>query len=162
MIWLIGLGMGLLFYLFPIHLDTYGDAIWIRDSQFDLVTEIPEDVQEELLALTLHPSRCRPFMLSIFSTLAKASHSSLHEVYTYMGILFGVLFVVIWLSFVKAFLARPVWRFIMGLVGITAPLIAAFCGHLEVYAPTFVLLLVWCRILLKYLVEKLGLQRASC
>ncbi len=151
---LIAFAMGGIFYFFPIYLDTYGDAIWVRDTQDEVVTQIPADMQAELRTWTLHPSRARSFMLSAISTTAYHTGSSLRQVYVAMGLVCGVLFVWFWLQWVQKKLHEPLWRWTMTVVGLSAPFLAAFCGHLEVYAPIYLLLLLWLQGLLRYLEDE--------
>lgn len=150
----IAIGMGFLFYHFPIYMDNYGDATFVRSTQDEVITNIPAYMKEELGLLTFHPSHCRIFMLGWIYSLGEALQLTYKEVYTYVNLISGVLWVLLWLLMVGKYLKDPIWRICLAVIGITAPFMANFFEHLEVYGPLYVLFLFYLFLLLEYVRSK--------
>ncbi len=151
---LTGITMGFLFYLFPIVHDHYGDAFMFRDKLDNHVTEMPPEMTRALLSWQPEPSYGRNTLLGLINLAAWISGQTYRQVFTGINIICGVAFMILWLWFVSNYLKHTGWKVIMSLTGLTAPFTQHFYGHMEVYAPSYLLLLVILILFLKYLESK--------
>lgn len=150
----LALAMGWIFLQFPIYMDNYGDATFVKNSQDEVIQDIPRYMKEELTLFTFHPSHCRIFMLGWIYSLGETFQLTYREIYTYVNLISGVFWVLLWLSMVGRYLKNSLWKIGLGLLGISAPFMANYFGHLEVYGPLCVLFLLYLFALLEYLRSK--------
>jgi hypothetical protein len=147
---IIGLGllMATLFYNFPIADDNYGDAFQYSAFLQRTATELPPNFHDELFTLKLMPSTGRKSVLLIYTYISHVANVPYEQVFRWAGALCGFGFVVAWLLFVRAFLKRVGWQLLLGIAGITAPFMQLYYGHIETYAPVFLIFLTWLILLL--------------
>lgn len=147
----VALGMGFLFYSFPIANDIYGDSILLKQSLDTKLDKVPELYLEGLYALDLTPSGGRRTMIGFFSSLVVATGGSYGEVLIWSDVVFGVLFCVLWLCFIHTYLRSAIWLVSFGVMAIGGPFMLIFYGHMEFYAVTYFVQLLWLVTLLYYI-----------
>ena len=140
---LVSLGMGVLYYLFPIVNDIYGDAILLKQSLDTRYDEFPEKYLGGLTNFDFSPSGGRRFMLASTVQIMVWTGASYGEALFWICVFCGVCFVVTWLSFVKHYLESGLWKLTFGIIGISGPFMLVYYGHMEFYAISFWVLLCW-------------------
>lgn len=153
MIWIVSLTLliGLLIHLFPMPFDYYGDAYKVLEHLDKKVQNIPSGTHEAVLNPGISPWAGHSFVLGLVTYLAYFMGISYKAAFGVMGLLCGTLFVFIWLNFIRVYFEDGSWKIIMSLAGITAPFMLIFFGHIESYAPVFLLFLSWQILLLNYI-----------
>ena len=73
------------------------------------------------------------------------------EVFQSIAVLSGAIFVFVWVFFILRYIENPGQRFILFVVGLTAPFIQNFFGHVEIYAPFFAVVTGYLALLFMYL-----------
>ncbi len=150
-IWIVALGMGILFYNFPFANDIYGDAIILSQSLDSGLEKMPEHWKEGLYNLAFTPSAGRRTMIALMGWIVLWTGSTFGGVLLGFSVLFGILFVVLWLHLVRTFISHPTWLLVLAVIGLSAPFMQIFYGHMEFYAITYTLQLAWLSSLLLHL-----------
>ena len=135
-----GIGM---FYNFPIVMDMYGNAhqyVGFRDQVF---TEFPEKPINELLKFELVPSGGRKTVLHSYTILSYLTGLKYKTIFKGAGLVFGGLFLCLWIWFVCQQVSKPSWQIILSFIGVFAPFTQIFYDHTETYPPCFLLAFVW-------------------
>jgi len=143
--------VAILFLLFPISRDIYGDALFIADG-VDL--EIP-NWDSRLLVEPLQPDwfntkiglRTYYELNNIFTWIFGVNGKS---VTPFLNAAFGGLFVFVWIRLVLSNFKRSAWQWTFIVVGVTSPLLAVFMGHFETYFLSYAAILLWFLTLQKY------------
>ena len=148
---LVSLAIAWLFWSNPIAQDTYGDAYYIRRS-VDL--EIPA-----------WDSRLFTDFLKFDWFDSKVGLKTYYRVINFFTWLFGVngevvarvlvavlggVYAFVWLKLIIRLFTSNAWRFMFGVTGLAMPLTAVFMGHYEVYAFTYLGILVWMAALMAF------------
>ncbi len=141
---LIGILMGFVFYKFPIVQDNYGNAFALQPFLEERVKEIPADFVENLFSLNLNPESGRTIVRQLVAFISYTVEITVEESFKWLDIVCGSVFIILWLFCVRIYLRENfLWQIIMSLAGLTAPLLLIFFGHIETYAPVFLILLTW-------------------
>ncbi|MEO0638384.1 MAG: hypothetical protein AAFY70_01560 [Bacteroidota bacterium] len=150
----IPLGIALLAGVFMYHMrmvaDYYGDAYKLVDVLDKEVPTIPKGTAEALWNLDLSPWAGHMSVLAIITYAAHILEMTYGEAFLWMGILSGIGFVWVWLTFVFRYLKLTPARWVLGLAGIVSPFLLIYFGHIESYAPGFLFFLLWFLVALEY------------
>ena len=142
---------GILIYHFPIAHDHYGDAYKLLHRLDDPVSDIPEGANEAFFRFTLSPWDGHTSVLALVTYIGYYGAMTYGKAFLWLDLVCGCLFVWVWLSFLRKYLNPGLGRLIMGLAGIAAPFMLIYFGHIESYAPVFLLFLSWQVVALMYL-----------
>ncbi len=143
---LVAIGIGFLYSQFPMALDQYGDAYFIRQA---IDISIPE-WDNRLITEPLKPDwlntkvGLRTFY-ELNNFMAWLFGANGVEVARVLGFITGGLFAFLWLKFVDQNLkgTGAGWKGLFILVGLSAPLTQVFMGHYETYAYSYTGILIW-------------------
>lgn len=149
--------MGIAFHSFPIAFDVYGDAFQNRNYSTVIVEQLPPDLYSDIFSFELMPSQGRKTVLNIYTAISHAFQVDYQSIFKWSGLLFGMAFVFVWLSFLKSYLKSTGWKFLLAIAGISAPFMQIYYGHLETYAPVFFVFITWLMLLLIQLKNKKAL-----
>lgn len=149
--------VGLLFYLYPIALDDYGDAFQYRDRLKTVPSELPTGFYKDLFSTSFLPSMGRKTILYLYGLIAYSNKFTYQEVFKWAGIISGIGYAMVWLGFVKYYLTNFKWQLLMISLGLFAPFTQIFYGHNETYAPVFFAFSSWLVLLIVQHKAKNGL-----
>ena len=142
--------MGLLFYFFPIAKDYYGDSFIYAPKLNQIVNEVPKDVYDALFNLHLRPASARKTLLAIITLFSFYTGTTFQIAFKWVGIICGVLFILTWLTIIKRNITVVWWKIVLTILGISAPFLLIFHGHMDTYAIVYLALLIWLFSLLEY------------
>ena len=152
--WIIGiitLLSAILMYNFPIKHDYYGDSYKIIQHLGETISSIPEGTNDAFFRFGLSPWDGHSTILAIVTYIAYFTGITYGKAFLWLDLICGTLFVFVWLTFVRYYLSHAVWRFIMGIAGITAPFMLIYFGHIESYAPVFLSFMGWLALAMVYI-----------
>lgn len=153
------LSFALLFALYPIYSDLYGDARYIKEELNIVIPKWSPALLTDLFYF--HPLDSKIGTRTAYSLANLTAYLfgvSGNEAIRLLNVFWGAMFVGAWVYLVKKVLRSNAWQTIWILAGITAPWTLAFAGHYEIYAPSFFLQTVFCIQLWRYF-EAPGLKR---
>lgn len=136
--------MGLLFYAFPLSHDGYGDATYWADFASSTVNSYNSKWKNLILDPNIfHPKVGERTLLNLVAFLSYITEVEVREVFRVFDALCGALFVGLWVGMVRQKINshHRQWLFIG--IGLTAPFLLNFYGHIEIYSPTLVALLAF-------------------
>lgn len=140
---IVGLLVGVLSTLLPIANDIYGDAVQYA-SQLDITqSEFPASAASRTFNFGLDPEASRQFQLLLVAIVSWAFEIPYRGAFLVLDSVFGVLFTWTWLLAVRRFVSSSAWRLAWSLAGIVSPTMLVFFGHMETYAITYWVLLLW-------------------
>ncbi len=140
---LITILMGFAFYLFPIFEDHYGDSFEYDGMLGVVISSISDVSLNPLFSFDINPSAGRLNMSALVNLISYTFQINYYQVFVAIGILCGSLFAFFWLLFVHRNIQNTLWKTILAIAGLTAPALQIFFGHVEMYAPTFLILEAW-------------------
>lgn len=126
----------ILFRMFPIAVDIFGDApAWKAFSE-----KVVEKVGSQHYQIILDPNVFNPktgvrTVMNSISSLSLWTGMKAKEVFYWMGALSGTAFILLWLYFIKTYIKDRASQNLLALLGCTAPVIQLFFGHIEIYPP---------------------------
>ncbi len=136
--------MAWLFYSFPIYADFYGDAVRIYNAFGERTTERPDIYLDHLFSFNfLHPRNGERSVLGTALFMSWKFGLTHREAFQIIGAASGAIYTFLWLSMVVKMVKDNTARIIFGVVGLTAPFLVLFMGHVEIYAPSIALLTAW-------------------
>lgn len=145
--------MAFMFYQFPIFHDYYGDSFEYESILNTKIGSLSDFSLEPLFSLNLSPHSGRLSMATLVSLLSYTFGLTHYQVFVWMDLICGALFVLLWLFFIHRYIKNTQWKLVLGIAGLTAPFMQIFFGHVEMYAPSILLLETWL-ILLILAIEK--------
>lgn len=135
---LVSIIIGILFYTFPIHLDTYGDAAYLMGDEDVIVRELKSNEVKRILSFDFtNPKLGTVTTMSLISWLSYSLEFPSKTIFRLWDAFWGVVFIYIWLNLVYRHVEQEGWRVLLILVGLTAPFLLVFFGHFEIYAPVY-------------------------
>lgn len=149
---LLAIGFGALCYYFPIAVDNYGNARSLVPHAEHIVLELPEGIWNDLATFKLVSGNGRWGVFHVYTLIAYALELTYKDVFIWAGVVCGAAFVFTWLRFVKSRISNPVWKIALSIAGVISPFYLIFFGHIETYAPLY-LILPWYFILLAKQIE---------
>ncbi|MCB0837719.1 MAG: hypothetical protein KDD99_13700 [Bacteroidetes bacterium] len=144
--WLIGgitILIGIFMYQFPISGDYYGDAYKLVNVIHNRIDKIPPGTNDAFFTFSLSPWAGHSSVLAVVTYLAYFFGMTYQKAFLWLDTICGMLFVLSWLSFLRYYLENVTWKIILGLAGLTAPFMLIYFGHIESYAPVFLLFILW-------------------
>lgn len=138
-----GVAMGFLALMFPIANDYYGDAVKYLPHLDYVQEEVPVKQLKESLKFNLNPETARKFQLVLISLVSWGAEVPYRKAFSFFAAFVVVPFTWTWLVAVRTFCTDMSWRFVLVLSGIVSPFILVFFGHMETYALTYWILLIW-------------------
>jgi len=142
--------MGALFFYYQIAFDDYGDAFIFREHLGDTVSILPDDVRNSLFSFDLKPSSGRKSVLFFYNYLSYAGGFTIAQVFKWVAVISGFVYVLSWLLFVRYYLKSLKWKIIMSVIGLLAPFTQIYYGHTESYALVFTFFISWILLLLVF------------
>ncbi len=141
--------MGVLFYYHPIWEDVYGDALMFEQA---LQTDQLSDAQNtsNIVSLNvLHPKNGERTVLSAVQLMADGPNDYANT-FSLIDALCGALYVFLWGWFVGIYFTQRLLRFVFYVIGLSAPFLLLFYGHIEIYAPSIPVVSAYLMCLLLY------------
>lgn len=138
---------GLLFFYFSIPDDFYGNARNFYMTKNDIVSIYPKNTFQELLSLNITPGQGREGVKLIVDFISYSFQISITKSFIWLNAICGAVFSMVIIQFINKQIKEPTNRFILFLALILSPMLIIYFGHIETYAPVFLLLLIW---LVKY------------
>ena len=136
--------MAIIYYRFPIAMDLYGDAFYIKQNLNVTITQWDPRLITELLEpdWLYTKSGLKSFyqLNNLFTWLSGANGIRVLPVLEAVG---GGLFVLLWLNFVDRHLTVRGWKWLFAIIGLSSPLGLVFMAHYEAYYLTYIALLGW-------------------
>lgn len=135
----------ILFILFPIHSDIYGDAIYLVPRDGIFMNELNEEYIHRLFSFNFLDTKIgTDTTTGLTATLAHLLGVSLDTSYTILGIVSGAGFIYVMSAIIQKAIHNVRNRFLLLLCLIGSPFLLSFCGHYEIYAPVyFCIALFW-------------------
>lgn len=139
---------GFLCYSLQLADDYYGNARTFIPLLEEKVEALPPDFWKNVFTIHLEPGNGRRGVLQLVILLTYGIDGTIGEGFRVLGALCGGAFVGTWTWMVLQDLKTPTWRWVVWGIGCTTPLMLCFMGHIETYAPVFLLTLWWGMLLL--------------
>jgi len=133
----------LVFYNFQIVNDYYGDAKNFSPFLEQKITQTPTELWNDLFSIKLKTGNARWGVFKVYSLMAHYFGISLGQAFRIINALCGTLFIFSWLLFIKKNSSHPWKQICLLILGLTTPTLLIFCGHIEVYAFSYTLMLIW-------------------
>ncbi|MCB9231033.1 MAG: hypothetical protein H6581_05200 [Bacteroidia bacterium] len=103
--------------------------------------KLPPDFWKSWFSFEFVPGNGRQGATLLVKFISFAGNISIHQAFRLLDAICGGLFAAIWLISVKKLIQNRTWQLILVLTGLTTPLFLNFFGHVEAYAPVFLILL---------------------
>ena len=129
--------------LFPMVKDFYGDAYKFNSFLTIIPANIPSATHEKFFTLSLRPWAGEGTILALVTYISYFFQVTYKTAFVIFNAVFGGLFILVWLYFIKNFIKTNLWKFVLIILGFTAPFLLIFFGHIEIYAPIFFFILLW-------------------
>ena len=141
---LVSICFGILFYVFPIHTDTYGDASYLFIEKDFVVSELSDRDIDGILSFNYtNPKIGTETTLSLISLLSYSLKISSNEGFIVWDSLWGIAFIFLWLKLIGKYVKNESWKVLLTLTGCTGSFLQLYFGHFEIYAPVFTWLLLY-------------------
>ncbi len=154
LIFLVSVGIALIFYCLAMKVDYYGDAYKFNRFHDTIPKVIPEDTLHKLLNVKLGAWTGEETILALVTYLAYVLKITYNQAFLIFDAFFGGVFVFIWGIAIEKFIKHFYWKLSLAILGLTAPFLLVFMGHIEIYAPVITMTLSWCVLLLFYIKEE--------
>jgi len=141
----------LLFCLFPIQADFYGDAYKFNPFLPTYPSIIVQEINNNLFNLKLNPWTGEATILALITYLAHYLKLNYHQAFIIFNAFWGGLFVFCWMRFIAHYIKDAYWKVILWLAGVTAPFMLIFYGHIEIYAPILWVTLLWITLAISFI-----------
>lgn len=142
--------MGILFFIFPMIQDFYGEAYKLNPHIGALVPEIPKGTDEALFHFGIAPWDGQRTILSLVTYLAYFIGWNYHDTFLLFDAFFGLLFMATWFYFIQKHISNGTWKLLLTITGVTAPILLNFFGHIEINAPVYWANLTWIVLAINY------------
>lgn len=149
-----GIVVGFLCYQFPIASDNYGNARSFVPYLPQTVETLPDSFWAKLFSFELKPGNGRWGVFHFFTLIAYLFKTTYQDVFLWVNAVCGGLFVFTWLRFVAHNVQNTTWKLAISIAGVTSPFLLIFFGHIETYAPLYLILLWYLILLVKQLETK--------
>jgi hypothetical protein len=141
-------------YAFPIFMDFYGDASFIRPEIESQIETLPEGMLGDLFRLPLS-SKIGTASFYILVNLGSLLMGKIGvEALIWMEAFMGMLFLFAWFQTVAAYLEPGLRRGLGYMLGMTAPFTQVFYGHMEIYAFEMIALMGYLSCLLLFFAKQ--------
>jgi len=148
---IISIGFGIIFYAFPIHLDTYGDAAFLFTENDIVVQDLNDyDIDRIVSFNYTNPKLGTETTLSLISWLSFTLEVSSKTIFKLWDSFWGLAFIFLWLRLITRYIKNDSWRMLLVLLGCTGSFLQLYFGHFEIYAPVFTGLLLYFYTLLSF------------
>lgn len=148
---LIGVVLALVFYNMPLAGDIYGNSRGFQAELQTTIKELPSDFYDRLFSFEFVPGNGRDGVTLIVEFISFVSNKTIYSSFRLMDALCGGMFAIAWLWSVNHFIQVRVWKWLLGLIGLSSPFMLIYFGHVETYAPVFLLLFVWLLVFVRYI-----------
>lgn len=149
--WIVSLAISVVFgalcYGFPVAVDIYGNARSLIPFMDKTVTELPDNFISDLFHFELASGNGRWGVFHAFTCISYVFGATYKSVFIWVNAICGGLFVFTWLLWIKTRITDPMWRATLSIAGVASPFFLIFFGHIETYAPLY-LIMLWYLILL--------------
>lgn len=133
---------GVLFYLFSIPFDHYGDSYKFYPYINDIPSQLPYGAAEDLFSFKITTSAGHKSVLALITYITYYFQISYLDTFRLVGAICGAGFLYTWLALVHKELKNKGLQLAMVLMGFSAPLLLNFFGHQEIYAPIIMIQLL--------------------
>ncbi len=139
------------FHSFPIESDFYGDAPRHMELFGEYVDTLDTKRTQNVFSLDVfNPKIGEITVLNGVERVAYATGRPTANVFHLMDVFSGLAFLLVWCLFVFRYTDVAMTRFVLVLLGVTAPFLQVFFGHIEIYAPYFVAVTAYLGLLFMY------------
>jgi tetratricopeptide (TPR) repeat protein len=131
--------MGIIFYAFPIHFDTYGDALYLFSNDNIVIKELTQEHISWIYSFDYtNPKLGTETTFSVVICLSYLFETSIHVIFRIWDALLGAIFIFLWLRMTTHLIKDNGWKIVVFVLGLTVPFLQTFFGHFEIYAPVMV------------------------
>ncbi len=146
--------MSLFFYMFPIAEDVYGDAVHFKNFISEKPSKVSSNEIKDFFQFSFAPRAGEQTFIIGVKMISEISQLSYRDIFQLINVIFGFLYVLSWGYFLKRYFRRSLKKSLLLILALTAPFLLIFNGHLEIYAPVFVLMTGYFMSLLLYFKTK--------
>jgi hypothetical protein len=146
---------GIIFYQFTFFEDAYGDAPRHKAFLGESVKELNANRISQVFSLNvLQPKIGEITVLNAVELISYHYGVKVVDVFRWIGVVFGMLYVFFWLRFTQYYFKTSKVKNGIVLLGIAAPFIQLFFGHVEIYAPAITMTTLTLIAMLVFLKER--------
>ncbi|MEL7191154.1 MAG: tetratricopeptide repeat protein [Bacteroidota bacterium] len=155
-IWLLAGGvaivLGLLSYIFPLAAPAFGDSRYIIDLTKGVATQWEPRFLTDIFKLDFaNPKEGTETIIAIMRLLSYFTGQDGSSLLLWVNRVCGAAFALVWVQFVLSRVTDNASRWMLLIMGLTAPCTQMFYGHYEYYGPVYLSLLLYSRGLLRYI-----------
>lgn len=148
---IVSIAFGVLFYSFPIHFDSYGDAAFLFTENDVIVQDLNDYDVDRILSFDYsNPKLGTETTLSLISWFSYTLEISSKTIFKLWDSFWGIIFIFLWLRLTALHIKNNSWRILLVLIGSTGSFLQLYFGHFEIYAPVFTGLVLYFHILLAF------------
>lgn len=152
-LWALGLATisGVFFYKMPIYHDVYGDSLTLLGNRNIAVTEMSDHYTKRLFSMDFTDLK-----LGTGTTLGLVGYMSyyldvtIYKAISYLGAYCGFGFVLMMHLTTFRLTKKRIHRVIASALILGTPALLMFCGHIEVYAPVYLLTSIFAYFMVRY------------
>lgn len=137
-------------YQLPIADDYYGNARSFIPDLDKTAKVLPEDFWSTVFSIEVKPGNGRWGVYQMIILFSHLFDTTILQSFRWTGALFGGAYLLVWGWAIGTTIQSNRWRFLLLLLGCSAPYLLVYFGHIEAYAPVYFLLMCWSVALLKY------------
>ncbi len=126
--------MMILFYIFQITFDNYGDAYKYREFLDTIYTELPNETIPDLVSLDFSPWLGEKTVLAIIASLSYIFQIPVQTCFNALDIICGGAFIFCWSTFILLKIKSLPWQIILHMMLLSSPFLMTFFCHTEIYA----------------------------
>ncbi|WP_196894107.1 tetratricopeptide repeat protein [Aureivirga marina] len=130
-------------FIFPMAFDYYGESYLLNKHLENKITKIPDGANEVFFNFGLNPWDGQKTILAIITYIAYFFKVTYKTAFYIQNFIFGFGFIFVWLQFVKKHIHKGNLQFLLAIMGIFAPFMLNFFGHIEINAPVLFFNLLW-------------------
>ncbi|WP_196887624.1 tetratricopeptide repeat protein [Aureivirga sp. CE67] len=137
--------------IFPMAFDYYGESYLLNKHLNTAISKIPDQTNETFFRFGLNPWDGQKTILAIITYIAYFCKVTYKTAFYIQNFIFGFGFIFIWLRFVKRQIQNGSLQFLFMIMGISAPFMLNYFGHIEINAPVLFFNLLWITSFLNFL-----------
>lgn len=133
---------GIIFHLFPLLIDPYGDARYIFTQLDGKINNWDAVLLENFLSTDFLDSKIGGDSVSFLAALlAFFTGKTVGETLILLNTACGMVFLFVWFRLTAHVVSDPYGKMISWILGLSSPILLMFAGHYEYYAPVYLFVL---------------------
>ncbi len=155
-LWILGISMlfAIIFHNLPIYEDSYGDALKVLPDRTLMLESFDGAHKEKLFEFDFtNPKLGTGTTFAVVAWISYVREIPVYDAFRLLGSVCGFGFVFFMLSGAYRIARNNQQRLLFTLLVVGTPLTQAFCGHIEIYAPVFLMLAVFWYVVIRFLAK---------